>query len=144
MRMKFTFVYAMQNRFPLGTGTSQSQLYSCLPVYKHMPAYIKAQPVYRRGSIPGRRKIYFYTLIHSVQTGSGTHSASYPVGTGWLFPREVKWPGREADHSPPCRYTSTPPYVFIAWCLIKQAQEQLYLYLHLFDMETEGSYETFV
>jgi hypothetical protein len=34
----------------------------------------------------------------------------------------VKWPGREADHSPPtsaevkkkCIYTSTPPYVFMA------------------------------
>jgi len=36
-------------------------------------------------------------------------------------------PGREADHSPPsraeiknaCSYTSTPQYVFMAWCLIK-------------------------
>jgi hypothetical protein len=40
----------------------------------------------------------------------------------------VKRPGREADHSPPCSaelknawsYTSTPPYVSTAWCLIKQ------------------------
>jgi hypothetical protein len=38
----------------------------------------------------------------------------------------VKRPGREADHSAPtsanvkktCIYTSTPPYAFMAWCLI--------------------------
>jgi len=36
-------------------------------------------------------------------------------------------PGNEADHSPPSSaevknawsYTSTPPYVFMAWCLVK-------------------------
>jgi hypothetical protein len=40
----------------------------------------------------------------------------------------VKRSGREADHSPPSgaeiknawRYTTTPPYVFMTWCLIKQ------------------------
>jgi len=39
----------------------------------------------------------------------------------------VKWPGCEADHSPlpsakvknAWSYTSTPLYVFIAWCLVK-------------------------
>jgi hypothetical protein len=44
--------------------------------------------------------------------------------------------GREADNSPPFstqvrnvwRYTSTSPYVFMAWCLIKH-QGQLYLLL---------------
>jgi hypothetical protein len=42
----------------------------------------------------------------------------------------VKWPGREADHSPPSRaevknawsYTSNPQYVFMAWCLIKRRE----------------------
>jgi hypothetical protein len=46
---------------------------------------------------------------------------------GALF-LEVKWPGRKADHSPPSSaevknarsYTSTPQYVFMAWCLVKQ------------------------
>jgi hypothetical protein len=46
---------------------------------------------------------------HHVQTGSGAHSGSYPVG--------VKQPGREPDHSPPpgakvknaWSYTSTSP-----------------------------------
>jgi hypothetical protein len=39
----------------------------------------------------------------------------------------VKRPWREADHSPPSNaevknawsYTSTPQYVFMAWCLVK-------------------------
>jgi len=68
------------------------------------------------------------SLRHRVQTGSRTHSASYPMGTGGLFPPEVKQPGREADHSPPssvevknaCCYTSTP-HVFKAWCFVKQS-----------------------
>jgi hypothetical protein len=35
-----------------------------------------------------------FRLLHSVQTGSVAHPASYPVGAG------VKLAGREADHSP--------------------------------------------
>jgi hypothetical protein len=54
------------------------------------------------------------------KTGSGAHPASYPKGTGALS-HGVKWPGREADHSPPTTaevkktrvYTSTPPYTFM-------------------------------
>jgi hypothetical protein len=47
----------------------------------------------------------------------------------------VKRPGREADHSPPSSaevkesYASTPQYAFMAWCLVRKAQEQLYFYL---------------
>jgi hypothetical protein len=36
-----------------------------------------------------------------VQTGSGTHPASYPMGTGGSFPGGKARPGRDADHSPP-------------------------------------------
>jgi hypothetical protein len=35
-----------------------------------------------------------------VQTGSGAHPASYPVGTGGPFLRGKARPGRDADHSP--------------------------------------------
>jgi hypothetical protein len=35
------------------------------------------------------------SLRHRVQTGSGFHSSSYPMGTWGSFP-EVKRPGREA------------------------------------------------
>jgi hypothetical protein len=41
-----------------------------------------------------------FCFLHSVQTGSEAHSASYPVDTEGSFPG-VKRPGREADHSPP-------------------------------------------
>jgi hypothetical protein len=37
-----------------------------------------------RGSIPGRGKRF--SLLHSVQTGSGAHPASYPMGTAGDFP----------------------------------------------------------
>jgi hypothetical protein len=36
-----------------------------------------------------------------VQTGSGAHPASYPVGIGGPFPGGKARPGRDADHSPP-------------------------------------------
>jgi len=63
------------------------------------------------------RRPGFYS---GVQTGSG-------AGYRWLFPRRVKRLGREADHSPPSSAevkngwscTSTPPYVFLAWRLVK-------------------------
>jgi hypothetical protein len=48
------------------------------------------------------------------------------MGTWGYFPL-LRRPCREADHSPPCigevtsawSYTSTTPYVFLAWCLVK-------------------------
>jgi hypothetical protein len=36
-----------------------------------------------------------------VQTGSGAHLASYPMGTGGPFPEGKARPRRDADHSPP-------------------------------------------
>jgi hypothetical protein len=45
----------------------------------------------------GARGLY---LLHSVQTGSGTHPVSYPMGTGSL-PPGVKRPWLEVDHLPP-------------------------------------------
>jgi hypothetical protein len=41
-----------------------------------------------------------FSLHHRVQTGSGAHPASYPMGNRSSFPGD-KWLGREADHSPP-------------------------------------------
>jgi hypothetical protein len=53
-------------------------------------------------------------LLHSVQTGSGAHTASYSMRNGGSFPK-VKRPGSESHHSPPtsaevkktCIYTLT-------------------------------------
>jgi hypothetical protein len=36
-----------------------------------------------------------------VQTGSGAHPASCPMGTGGPFPGSKARPGCDADHSPP-------------------------------------------
>jgi hypothetical protein len=36
-----------------------------------------------------------------VQTGSGAHPASYPMGAGGPFPGGKERPGCDADHSPP-------------------------------------------
>jgi hypothetical protein len=38
-----------------------------------------------RSSIPGKGD---FSLLNSVQTGSGAHPTSYPVGTGGSFPRD--------------------------------------------------------
>jgi hypothetical protein len=62
-----------------------------------------------------------FPFLHVVQTGSGVHSTSYPMGGEDPFPG-IKRPGREADHSPPSNadvkkiwsYTSSPPYIFMA------------------------------
>jgi hypothetical protein len=35
-----------------------------------------------RGSIPGKGNYEIFSLRHRVQTGSGAHPASYPMGTG--------------------------------------------------------------
>jgi hypothetical protein len=67
-----------------------------------------------------------FSLRHRVHTGSGSHPASNPAGTEFLSSR-IKRPDREAETSPPSnaqvknawRCTSTPPYVFMACCLVK-------------------------
>jgi hypothetical protein len=58
--------------------------------------------------------------LRVVQTGSGAHQPPIQWIPGALYP------GHEADHSPPTSvefkntwiYTPTPPYAFIAECLI--------------------------
>jgi hypothetical protein len=68
-----------------------------------------------------------FSFHHRVQTGSGAHPAYYAMDTRGSFPG-VKLPGREAAHSPPSSaevksawsYTFTPPYIFMARCLIKR------------------------
>jgi hypothetical protein len=36
-----------------------------------------------------------------VQTGSGAHAVSYPIGIGGTFPGGKARPGHDADYSPP-------------------------------------------
>jgi hypothetical protein len=59
--------------------------------------------------------------------------------SGFLGPflRGVKRSGSEADHSPPSSiepkyvwsYTSTPIYVFIAWCLVKHRDKFTFTFI---------------
>jgi hypothetical protein len=76
------------------------------------------------------RKICYHRekhLHHRVQTGSGVHPASYPMGTRGSFPggkaAEVwSWPHTSAycrDQKNAWSYTSTPQYAFMAWCSVK-------------------------
>jgi hypothetical protein len=64
------------------------------------------------------------SLLFSVQKGSRTHTG---LRAPAVLSQRIKWPGREADHSPPSSaevnnawsYISTPPYILMAWCFIK-------------------------
>jgi hypothetical protein len=76
-----------------------------------------------------------FSLHHRVQTGSGSHPASYPMGTGAVS-LGIKRPGRKVDHSPPSSaevknawsYTSTLQYVFMTWCLIKNRDNFTFIF----------------
>jgi hypothetical protein len=52
-----------------------------------------------RGSIPVEAKGFSSSLC--IQTSSGAHPTSYPMGTGGPFLGGKEQPGRDADHSSP-------------------------------------------
>jgi hypothetical protein len=68
-----------------------------------------------------------FSLRHRVQTGSGAHPASYPMGTGgsfhggiaagaWSWPlTSIKCRGKRMSGA----MLPLPQYGFIAWCLVK-------------------------
>jgi hypothetical protein len=75
-----------------------------------------------------------FSLHHRVQTGSGAHPASYPVGTRGFFPGGKPAGAGSWLHlylvprsSMRGAISSHPQYAFMARCSIK-AQGQLYLY----------------
>jgi hypothetical protein len=75
-----------------------------------------------------------FSLCHHVQTVSGAHLASYPVGAGALS-LGVKRPGHEADYSSTSSVevkdawscTFTPQYAFMAWCSVKKHRDNFTL-----------------
>jgi hypothetical protein len=81
-----------------------------------------------QGLIPGRER------VHSIQISSGVHPDSWPMGTGDVSPG-VKQLGHEADHSLPSNaevkniwiLITTPPYIFMALCLIMKYRDNFYL-----------------
>jgi hypothetical protein len=67
-----------------------------------------------------------FFLRHRVQTGSGSHPASYPTGSGALSPGVRGWGVKLTTHLhlvPRLRKREAipplPQYVFMAWCLVK-------------------------
>jgi hypothetical protein len=78
----------------------------------------------------------FFSLCHHIQTGSGTHPASYPVGTRALSPG-VEHLGCEADCSSPSRaevmnvwsYTPHFPSMSSWCCALLNTEATLSLYL---------------
>jgi hypothetical protein len=74
----------------------------------------------------------YYRILFWINSGNlNYHASSYPVSTGdkaagpWSWPlTSIYFRGQEW-----WIYTSTPPYIFMARCLINSAREQLYLFL---------------
>jgi hypothetical protein len=78
-----------------------------------------------------------FPLFHGVQAGFGSHPASYAMDTEAVS-LGVKRPGCEAQHSPPSSVEvknggaiPAPPFIFMAWCLIKYMEFTFYLLLLL-------------
>jgi hypothetical protein len=87
--------------------------------------------------------IFYYRLgIFLFTTASRTALGPTQPPIEWVpgaLSLEVKRPGREADHSPQSSaevtnawsFTSTPRYVFVAWCLVKHRDNFTFLLLSL-------------
>jgi hypothetical protein len=104
------------NDLDLQPHSSHELLYSTLPTTARIVQRYSAE---LRTEWPGVRVLVRagnFSPHHLIQTGSGAHPASYPMGTR-SSSLGVKRPGHWGDHSPPSsaevknawRYTSTPP-----------------------------------
>jgi len=84
---------------------------------------------HNRGSIPRRGGEGLLSPRHRVQTGCGTHSASYPVGAVRSFPGAARGRGvKLTTHLrvvPGLGMSGTirplPKFVFMAWYLVKHS-----------------------
>jgi hypothetical protein len=84
------------------------------------------------GSIPGRG--WEFSPRHHVQSGSGAHLASYPMGTRGSFPRGKaavawSWPLTSIKCRVQRMRGAVPPlpqYVFMAWCLVWQRSPKVH------------------
>jgi hypothetical protein len=73
------------------------------------------------------RTAYVRNILDSTQDKTEALTSPFALGRRGLFPRCVKRTGHEAGHSPPTsddvknesRSTSTTPYFFMTWCLIR-------------------------
>jgi hypothetical protein len=115
-------------------GRSKKRTDECLKKtnQNHSSVIIATRLADRGTGVRFSARVRYISFHHSVQTGSVAHTAFYSMGTGAL-PQDVKRPGREAEHLPPysadinnfCRYSSTPPYVFMAWCSVNKRTDNV-------------------
>jgi hypothetical protein len=99
-----TFIIALKNSRP-NSFHFYPGLLACLKAYDLNYEPVMAQMIYRRPT-GWKARVHFpararnFSLLNSMQTGSGVHPAYYIMGTGVISPG-VKGQGRKADHSPP-------------------------------------------
>jgi hypothetical protein len=67
-----------------------------------------------------------FSLHHRVQIVSEAHPASYPMGTRGSFPFPLTPSSAEVKEC--VKYTSTPQYVFMAWCLVKHKENFTFIF----------------
>jgi hypothetical protein len=73
------------------------------------------------------------------------------MGIGGTF-RRVRRPRCEVDHSPASTanvknvltYASTPPYVFMAWYLVKHREDFTFTFIPALDTGTEENHQKFL
>jgi hypothetical protein len=71
-----------------------------------------------------------FSSLYNIDSGSGAHPASCPLGTGVNTSVQMSV-GREVNHNHPYKievknarsYTSTPQYICMAWCWVKHATD---------------------
>jgi hypothetical protein len=95
-------------------------------------AELRAGRSWFKGSIPGER-LGIFLFVFRPALGPTQPPIKWVPG---LLSVGVKWPGREADHTPPSSaevsawsYTSTPQSVFITWYFVKHRDFTFYLYI---------------
>jgi hypothetical protein len=80
--------------FPIGTGQTVSRVAQSVQC-------LATGWTTGRSRFDPRQKRKDFSCSVCVQTGSGAHPASCPMGTGAIFPGAKARLGRKADHSPP-------------------------------------------
>jgi hypothetical protein len=110
----------VMNGGPWAGGISSPPPPECLPTTSLYSDWLRAGWPICHSSSPGRGKIFLLSTSSRPVLGSTQPPVQWVPGT--LSP-SVKGPVPEADHSPPISvevkntwiYTSTPPYVFMAY-----------------------------
>jgi hypothetical protein len=87
-------IYTIINLFLLASFYGQKNLEESMVynLFPDVPTYIKVLEIIMT--------YQDFSLLHIVQTGSGTLLASYSTDPAEIY-RRVKRPGCESDHSPP-------------------------------------------